>query len=459
MSKIDCKILIVDDEEDVLTAGRIFLKQHFSLVRTEPNPEKIPALLQAETYDVILLDLNYSAGATSSQEGFSMLKRILRFDPNAIVILITAYGDIELAVRALKEGATDFVTKPWQNEKLLATLMSACKLRRAGQEVKELQTKQQHLNQVMDRHYGEFIGTSPAMQKVYQTIEKVGATDANVLILGENGTGKELAARALHRKSKRASEVFINVDLGAVSETLFESELFGSMKGAFTDAKEDRAGRFEIASGGTLFLDEIGNLSLPLQSKLLTALQSRMITRLGSNKPKPIDIRLICATNMPLYDMVAEGKFRQDLLYRINTVEINLPPLRERREDIRLLVEHFLQNFRRKYQKPNLGIAAKTLQKLETYSWPGNIRELEHAVERAVILCDQSALQPEDFYFGSAAPAKTTAIPDTEITLEALEKMMVQKTLSKHSGNITHAARDLGITRTALYRRIEKHGL
>jgi DNA-binding NtrC family response regulator len=311
----------------------------------------------------------------------------------------------------------------------------------------------------MDRHYGEFIGTSPAMQRVYLTIEKVGATDANVLILGENGTGKELAARALHRKSKRASEVFINVDLGAVSETLFESELFGSMKGAFTDAKEDRAGRFEIASGGTLFLDEIGNLSLPLQSKLLTALQSRMITRLGSNKPKAIDIRLICATNMPLYDMVAEGKFRQDLLYRINTVEINLPPLRERKEDIKLLVEHFLQNFRRKYQKPNLGIAAKTVQKLTEYSWPGNIRELEHAVERAVILCDQSALQPDDFYFGSAAPTKAMAIPDTEITLDALEKMMVQKTLSKHAGNITHAARDLGITRTALYRRIEKHGL
>ncbi|HSI91766.1 MAG TPA: sigma-54 dependent transcriptional regulator, partial [Adhaeribacter sp.] len=295
--------------------------------------------------------------------------------------------------------------------------------------------------------------------RVYNTIEKVGPTDANVLILGENGTGKELAARALHRKSKRAGEVFINVDLGAVSETLFESELFGSMKGAFTDAKEDRAGRFEIASGGTLFLDEIGNLSLPLQSKLLTALQSRMITRLGSNKPKPIDIRLICATNMPLYDMVADGKFRQDLLYRINTVEINLPPLRERKEDIRLLVEHFLQNFRRKYQKPNLGIAAKTLQKLTEYGWPGNIRELEHAVERAVILCDQSALQPDDFYFGSAAPNKAAVIPDTEITLEALEKMMVQKTLSKHSGNITHAARDLGITRTALYRRIEKHGL
>src|SRR6478672_12552149 len=339
MSKIDCKILIVDDEEDILTAGRIFLKQHFSLVRTEPNPERVPALLQAEQYDVILLDLNYSAGATSSQEGFEMLKRILRFDPNAVVILITAYGDIDLAVRALKEGATDFVVKPWQNEKLLATLMAACKLRRSNLEVKELQTKQQHLNQVMDRHYGEFIGTSGAMQRVYQTIEKVGATDANVLILGENGTGKELAARALHRKSKRASEVFINVDLGAVSETLFESELFGSMKGAFTDAKEDRAGRFEIASGGTLFLDEIGNLSLPLQAKLLGVLQTGQVTRVGADKPVHVDARIVSATNMARDDLLDKLQFRQDLLYRINTVEIHVPPLRERPEDIGLLVD------------------------------------------------------------------------------------------------------------------------
>jgi DNA-binding NtrC family response regulator len=317
--------------------------------------------------------------------------------------------------------------------------------------------KQRQLHQAMNTHYGDFIGISAAMQQVYQTIEKVGATDANVLILGENGTGKELAAQALHRKSSRTSEAFITVDLGAVSETLFESELFGHAKGAFTDAREDRAGRFEIASGGTLFLDEIGNLNLGLQAKLLTALQSRQITRLGTNKPKNIDIRLISATNMPLYDLVTQGRFRQDLLYRINTVELHLPPLRERKEDIPLLAEHFLSLYARKYQKPQLTLEKATLKKLTEYHWPGNIRELDHALERAVILSDQPTLRVTDFDFMKPVPPPQT--PEQEYTLEMLDRMMVQKMLRKHAGNITHAARELGITRTALYRRIEKYGL
>ena len=459
MSKIPCKILIVDDEEDILTAGHIFLKQHFALVRTEPRPEKLPQIMRDESYDVILLDMNYTAGATTSQEGFHWLSKILEADPNAIVILITAFGDIELAVRGLKEGATDFVLKPWQNEKLLATVTAASKLRKSKLEVNQLMHKQRHLSEALDRHYGEFIGLSEPMQRVYQTIEKVAATDANVLILGENGTGKELAARALHRRSARAGEVFINVDLGAISETLFESELFGAAKGAYTDAKEDRAGRFEIASGGTLFLDEIGNLGLPLQAKLLTALQSRTITRLGSNQVKPINIRLICATNMPLYEMVQQGRFRQDLLYRINTVEIKLPPLRERREDIELLATYFLDQYARKYHKPHLKLAKDTLRKLHDYHWPGNVRELDHAIERAVIMCDFPEIQPSDFYFSQAGNQQVLSAVENPGTLEDLEKTMVQKVLVKHAVNITHAARELGITRTALYRRIEKHGL
>lgn len=465
MSKIACNILIVDDEEDILMAGRLLLKQHFASVRTVSDPYQIPSMIAEHQIDVVLLDMNYSTGATSSKEGLHWLRQILQLNSKIAVILMTAYGDIELAVRALKEGAADFVLKPWQNEKLVAILKTACQYKEQGHK----RSAETTLGTNSAYHYGEFIGVSAAMQRVYQTIEKVAGTEANVLILGENGTGKEVAARVLHQKSKRSKSVFEKVDLGAVSETLFESELFGHAKGAFTDAKEERAGRFEAATGGTLFLDELGNLSLGLQAKLLTALQSRQIIRLGTNKPRPIDVRLICATNMPLYNMVKQGSFRQDLLYRINTVEINLPPLRERKEDIKLLTEHFLKIYSKKYDRPDLGIGKSTLRSLTEYYWPGNIRELDHAVERAVILCDQDELQTEDFYFApdehrDATQNKSNAIPnsssiDTDYTLDALEKMMVQKALVKHSGNITHAAKELGITRTALYRRIEKHGL
>jgi DNA-binding NtrC family response regulator len=345
MSKNPGNILIVDDNEDLLLAARLFLKQHFTLVHTEQDPEKIPALLNNENYDVILLDMNFTMDATSGVEGFMWLDRVLQIDPSAVVILITAYGDVEMAVKAVKAGATDFVLKPWQNEKLLATISSALNLRYSRLEVDKLRSRERQLSRDIDQRYHDMIGVSPVIQKVFATIEKVASTDADILILGENGTGKELVARALHRQSPRADEAFISVDMGAIAETLFESELFGHMKGAFTDARENRPGRFELADGGTLFLDEIGNLSLAMQAKLLSVLETRKVTRLGSNRPRDIDIRLICATNMPIYDMVAKNDFRQDLLYRINTVEVNLPPLRERQEDIPLLVDHFLGIF------------------------------------------------------------------------------------------------------------------
>jgi two-component system response regulator HydG len=345
------KILIVDDDEDVLLAAKMLLKKHAHQVIIEKNPNKIPFLVNNENFDVILLDMNFSKDITSGKEGFYWLNEITNRDPSAVVIMITAFGDVEMAVRALKEGATDFVLKPWQNEKLLATISAAIKLRKSYDEVDHLKQTKKQLQDDSNQPFREIIGNSTAIQEVFDVIEKVAGTDANVLILGENGTGKELVARALHQQSRRNDNVFIGVDMGAITESLFESELFGHKKGSFTDAKDDRAGRFEVANNGTLFLDEIGNLSLPLQSKLLTVLQSREVTRIGSNKPIPIDIRLICATNMPIYDMVADNSFRQDLLYRINTVEIHLPPLRDRQEDIPLLAGHFVNDYCKKYRK------------------------------------------------------------------------------------------------------------
>lgn len=458
MSKNSGRILVVDDNEDLLLAARLFLKQHFLLVHTEQDPEKIPYLLKNENYDVILLDMNFTLDATSGTEGFTWLERILQIDPSAVVILITAYGDVEMAVRAVKVGATDFVLKPWQNEKLLATISSALNLRHSRLEVDRLRSRQQQLNQDIDQRYPEMIGISPAMQTVFGTIEKVAATEANVLILGENGTGKELVARALHRQSPRSDDVFISVDLGAIAETLFESELFGHVKGAFTDAKENRAGRFELASGGTLFLDEIGNLSLAMQAKLLSALEHRKVTRLGSNAVRDIDIRLICATNTPIYEMVSQNRFRQDLLYRMNTVEIHLPPLRERFEDIELLVEHFLASYTKKYKKTVKGLSAAALKKLQRYHWPGNIRELRHTLERAIILADSNLLQPADFLFPETDSETEGVVFDT-YNLEDVEKTVIRKALKKHEGNISHTARELGLTRTSLYRRMGKYGL
>jgi two-component system response regulator HydG len=451
-------ILLIDDDQDILQAARLFLKQHVARVEIESRPERIVPRLRDETFDVIFLDMNFRRGATDGLEGLQWLARILELDPRAVVILITAYGDVELAVRAIKEGAVDFVLKPWQNEKLLATLSSALKLRRSRIEVETLRSRQELMAADLDSPFRDFIGRSPAMQSVYAAIAKVASTDANVLILGENGTGKELVARELHRRSPRAKEVFLSVDMGALSETLFESELFGHMKGAFTDAKESRPGRFEIASGGTLFLDEIGNLSIPLQSKLLRAMETRTVTRLGANTPVDVDVRLICATNLPIYEMVAEKSFRQDLLYRINTVEIHIPPLRARGEDIALLAGHFLALYTRKYGAPAKRLPPATLRKLERYAWPGNVRELQHAIERAVIMSDEDVLQPGEFFFADAERGEGGTVPETA-NLEEMEKMLIRKILSKCGGNISHAAKELGLSRSALYRRLEKHGL
>ena len=454
------RILIVDDDEDILQSARLFLKQHGTQVDTEKDPTSIPVLIKNEAYDVILLDMNFNKDISNGEDGFFWMHKILEIDPAAVVIFITAYGDVNQAVRAIKEGATDFVLKPWQNEKLLATISSALKLRASRVEANNLRYRQKQLSADIDQGFQEIIGHSPAMQNVFETINKVASTDANVLVLGENGTGKELVARALHRRSKRADEVFISVDMGALTESLFESELFGHVKGAFTDAHTDRPGRFEIASGGSLFLDEIGNLSMPMQAKLLTVLQQREVTRVGSNKTHPVDIRLICATNQDIHSMVDKQEFRQDLLYRINTIEIHLPPLRDRQEDIPLLLNHFLDKYAQRYNKTVHSINAPALNKLTSYNWPGNVRELIHAVERAVIMTDHDMLQPEDFFFtpNTSVQSSESLVMD-DLNLDEIEKMAIRKALRKHQGNISHAAGELGLTRAALYRRMEKYGL
>lgn len=460
MAKLDAKILIVDDDPDILVAAKLFLKRHIRVVHTEQDPHNIPTLMNNDDYDLFLLDMNFSRDATSGKEGFYWMNRILENDPAAVVILITGYGDVELAVQGIKEGATNFLLKPWDNDKLLATITANLKVRESNQELEQLRSKNQVLQSERDQKFSTIIGNSPAMQKVFTTVEKVARTDANVMILGENGTGKEMIARALHRASPRKEEVFVNVDLGAISESLFESELFGYKKGAFTDAKEDRAGRFEASHKGTIFLDEIGNLSVTLQVKLLSVLQNRKITRLGSTREIPIDVRLVTATNMPLYEMVKEGKFRQDLLYRINTVEIQMPPLRERTEDIPLLAEHFLDIYCKKYKMPKKRIDASTMKRLQMHNWPGNIRELQHAIERAVILSDSTVLQPGDFFLDQSNEGKESSTLDTDnLTLEDTEKMMIRKVMDKHGGNISRAAKELGLTRASLYRRIDKYGI
>ena len=450
------KILMIDDDEDVLLAAKMLLKKQNHHVIIEKNPNKIPFLLNNDTYDVILLDMNFSKDITSGKEGFYWLEQILEKDPNSVVILITAFGDVEMAVKALKQGATDFILKPWQNEKLVATISTAIRLKKSYNQVDKLRKAKEMLEEQISKPFGEIIGQSTSINEVFALVNKVAKTDANVLILGENGTGKELIARAIHQRSLRKDNSFVSVDMGAITETLFESELFGHKKGAFTDAREDRPGRFELASGGTLFLDEIGNLTMSLQSKLLSALQSRQVTRVGSNQSVPVDIRLICATNMSLTKMVQEGTFRQDLLYRINTVEIHVPPLSDRVEDIPLLAEHYLSYYAKKYHKPVTTIAHEALDKLKRYAWPGNIRELQHAIERAVIMTDSSSLQETDFLFSRSL---TSGPNSNTLNLDEVEKAAIAKALQMHGGNISKAADELGLTRASLYRRMEKYGL
>ena len=450
------KILVIDDDKDILLTTRVVLKKQFGMIKTEADPEMILQQLDNDFFDIILLDMNFSAGATSGKEGMKWLREIRKKDESAHVIMMTAYGDIDLAVKAMKEGASDFIVKPWDNQKLMATVINAYRLSQSKREIIELRRKQELLHQDMDLEFSEIIGSSDRMKDVFLTISKVAQTDANVLILGENGTGKELIARALHRESERAKEIFVSVDLGAIPETLFESELFGHVKGAFTDAKEDRSGRFEVASGGTLFLDEIGNLSLPLQSKLLSVVQNRLINRVGSSKETPINIRLICATNMPLYRMVQEKTFREDLLYRINTVEIKVPPLRERRSDIPLLTDHFTRLYARKYNKTGISLQQDVYQKLDTYSWPGNIRELQHVIERAIILNDKDILKPADFLIMHENSRSTDLIG---YRMEDVEKQTIQQALEKYRYNISKAADELGMARTTLYRKMTKYGI
>ncbi|RLD45168.1 MAG: sigma-54-dependent Fis family transcriptional regulator [Bacteroidetes bacterium] len=459
MGKIKARLLIVDDDTDILLAAKMFLRQHFAIVHTEKNPNNIPDLLKNESYDVILLDMNFSRDATSGKEGFHWLNVIIENDPAATVIFITGYGDIEMAVQGIKEGATNFILKPWDNKKLLATIETSLRIRQSKVELESLRSTQKVLIADQNQLYSNLVGNSPAMEKVMKIAYKVAKTDANVLILGENGTGKEVVARAIHRASPRHDKVFIPVDLGAITESLFESELFGYKKGAFTDAKEDRAGRFEVASKGTIFLDELGNLSHSLQSKLLSVLQSRKVVRLGSSKEIPIDVRVISATNMPLYQMVSEGKFRQDLLYRINTVEISVPPLRERIEDIEPLVEYYLEVYCKKYKISKKRINAGTLKRLQKHDWPGNIRELQHAVERAVILSESNILEPHDFFVQESSGTVEEDFSPENMKLEEVEKILIRKVIDKHGGNISRAAKELGLTRASLYRRIEKHGI
>lgn len=456
--KKEGRVLVVDDDKDVLNAARLYLKQHIEKVDVESNPKLLPALMKDYDYDVILLDMNFEEDVSSGEEGLYWMEKILEIDPDMAVVFITAYGDVEKAVEAVKKGATDFVLKPWQNEKLLTTVNAAMNLSQSKRDFQQLRTQNAALRADMEQPYQNIIGKSRAMEQVFQTIEKVAKTDANVLVTGENGTGKELVARALHRRSNHSERAFITVDMGALPESLFESELFGHEKGAFTDAKESRAGRFEIANGGTLFLDEIGNIPIQLQPKLLSALQTHEIRRIGSNKPIKIDIRLICATNDDLKELVDRQEFRQDLLYRINTIEIKLPPLRERTEDIPLLADHFLKLYRAKYKKGIKGITKQALDYLTEYTWPGNIRELEHAIERAVIMTDEEELQKGDFLLTSVSN-EDIQMPMTGLNLEEVEKTVVRKAMEKNNGNISHAAEELGLTRASLYRRLEKYGL
>ena len=450
------KILIVDDNEDVLFALNLLLEPYTEKIKVATTPDRIEYFMTTFHPDLILLDMNFSRDAISGQEGFESLKQILQLDPQAIVIFMTAYADTDKAVRAIKAGATDFIPKPWEKDKLLATLTSGMRLRQSQQEVSILKEQVEVLSG-QNTSENDIIGESSVMQEVFTTINKLSNTDANILILGENGTGKDVIARLIYRCSPRYGKPFVTIDLGSIPEQLFESELFGFEKGAFTDAKKSKAGRMEVATSGTLFLDEIGNLSLPMQSKLLTAIEKRQISRLGSTQTIPIDVRLICATNADIRQMVEDGNFRQDLLYRINTIEIHIPPLRERGNDIILLAEHFLDRYTRKYKKEIHGLTREAKNKLLKYAWPGNVRELQHTIERAVILGDGSMLKPENFLFHTTSKQKKEE--EVVLNLEQLERQAIEKALRISNGNISRAAEYLGITRFALYRKLEKLGL
>jgi len=449
----NASVLVIDDDTDVLTAVKLLLKQEAKEVVTEKNPENLRWLLSKQEFDCILLDMNFTSSIHTGNEGLFWLRKVKEMKSQAAVIMITAYGDIDLAVRSLKEGAADFVIKPWHNEKLITTIKDALKQKEAGKTGGAYQFSNDSIIGT------ELIGESEVIQDIFYKIDKVAPTDANILILGENGTGKDLIAKAIHQKSLRAAKPFVKVDVGALTETLFESELFGHKKGAFTDAKDDRTGRFEAANTGTLFLDEIGNISLHQQAKLLTVLQSRQVTRLGSNQPVPIDIRLICATNLPIQELGNENRFRKDLIYRINTVEITVPPLRKREGDIIKLANHFAQLYSDKYLKPVIHFDSAAREKLTQYHYPGNVRELQYTIERAVIMSDGDTLSAKDLIFSPLESVAETVADPADLKLSTLEKNTILRVIEKHNGNITKAARELGLTRTALYRRLSKYDI
>ena len=452
------RILIVDDEEDILLAARLLLKRHFAYVQTLRDPSLLPDLVRKGAFDVLLLDMNFAPGADDGAEGLKRLSEVLMLDPQAVVVLVTAHSGVELAVQAMKQGAADFVTKPWENERLLATLLAAVNLRRSRMETVQLRNRNRGLAAATNTEV-EMIGTSSAALRVLDTIRRTAPTDANVLILGENGTGKELVAREIHRHSSRAGEVFLRVDLGALSAQLFESELFGHRRGAFTDAREDRVGLFRAAAGGTLFLDEIGNVPLHLQSKLLTALERREVVPVGADKPEPIDVRLISATNLTPEHLADAERFRQDLFYRINTVEITLPPLRDRREDIPLLLEHFVAFYAQKYNFPVKRLSATALDELMAHPWPGNVRALRHAVERAVILSEGAKLEADDFSLATERTNSSASGSHDTSRLDDIERDAIARALAENKGNISRAAASLGLTRASLYRRKMKYDL
>lgn len=452
----DARILVVDDNRNVLTALDLLLSREFSGVKCISKPGQILSELQAGSYSAVLLDMNYTAGQNTGNEGLFWLRELMKFDPDLSVVMITAFGDIELAVTALKDGAVDFVLKPWDNQKLLATMRTAVRLSDSSRQVKSLQKDKASLKAELKGKPARMIGRSEAMRKVMKMVEKIAATPANVLITGENGTGKELIAQEIHEHSDRSAEIMLSVDLGAVPDTLFESELFGHVKGAFTDAHTDRSGKIETADRGTLFFDEIGNLSLPLQSKLLNVLQNRTITRLGSTEVIPVDVRLVCATNMNLEVMVEKGSFRMDLLYRINTIRVELPPLRERGDDVLLLAAYFLHYFSNRYNKPGLKMDGTAEAALKQWSWPGNVRELQHSMERAVILADGKTVTGDSFQFTTAAATSSASFDGS---LDEVETRLIVYAIRKNGGNMSAVASQLGISRQTLYNKIKKYGL
>ena len=442
-------ILVVDDDKDVLTAVRLLLKPEVNQVVTESNPEQLLHLLTQHVLDIVLLDMNFTAAVNTGNEGLFWLRKIKEHHPKLPVVMITAYADIDLAVRCLKDDAADFVVKPWRNDVLLETIESIL------QQKDQPQTALRKRSDSVEAH---IVGASEKMKALFQKLSKVAPTDANILILGENGTGKDLIAQAIHRHSLRKEKPFVTVDVGALTDTLFESELFGHKKGSFTDAKDDRVGLIETANGGTLFLNEIGNISLRQQAKLLTVLQNREIFRLGSNVAIPIDIRLITATNLPFSELSNEQNFRKDLIYRINTVELPIPPLREREHDVELLAQHFLRFYEKKYMKPTMAFSEKALQKLADHPYPGNVRELQYVVERAVIMADDRLLDADDIIFSPIEETRTGKKPPAaDFNLEQVEKNTIINAIEKHNGNMSKAAKELGLTRAALYRRMNKY--